>query len=69
MSDSNWIKSSLSFVHGNCVEVRALPGGQFEVRNSRFPDQASLTFTSGEWEAFLGGIRAGEFDPGTLPAG
>jgi hypothetical protein len=68
MSDSGWVKSSLSFSNGNCVEVRGLPGGQVEVRNSRFPDQATLTFTKGEWDAFLGGVRAGEFDLEALPA-
>lgn len=69
MSASGWIKSSLSFANGNCVEVRALPDGQVEVRNSRFPDQELPAFTRAEWEAFLGGVRAGEFDPEALPAG
>jgi hypothetical protein len=67
MSESGWVKSSLSFANGNCVEVRALPGGQVEVRNSRFPDRDRLAFTPGEWEAFLAGVRAGEFDPEALP--
>jgi hypothetical protein len=30
-----WVKSSLSFSHGNCVEVASLPDGGVGVRNSR----------------------------------
>ena len=30
-----WVKSSLSFSNGNCVEVASLPGGEIGVRNSR----------------------------------
>jgi hypothetical protein len=58
----NWIKSSLSFSNGNCVEVAALPDGGAAVRNSRHPGAPVLEFTAGEWAAFLGGARAGEFD-------
>ena len=57
-----WVKSSLSFSNGNCVEVAVLPGGSVAVRNSRDPEGAVLRFTQGEWEAFLGGVRLGEFD-------
>ena len=59
----HWVKSSLSFANGNCVEVTGLPGGDVGVRNSR--DDASgpvLWFTPDEWHAFLGGVRNGEFD-------
>jgi hypothetical protein len=65
-----WIKSSLSFSCGNCVEVADLPGGGAAVRNSRDPDGAVLRFTPDEWTAFLGGVRLGEFDRfGGTPAG
>jgi hypothetical protein len=57
-----WVKSSLSFSNGNCVEVAELPGGSVGVRNSRHPEGPVLTFTQGEWDAFLGGARRGEFD-------
>jgi hypothetical protein len=57
-----WIRSSLSFSNGNCVEVAELPSGSVGVRNSRDPEGAVLTFTRAEWEAFLGGARLGEFD-------
>jgi hypothetical protein len=61
-SDSHWIKSSLSFSNGNCVEVASLPDGEIGVRDSKDPEGAVLRFTSSEWHAFLGGVRNGEFD-------
>lgn len=57
-----WVKSSLSFSNGNCVEVADLPGGTVGVRNSRHPEGAVLQFTPDEWRAFVGGARNGEFD-------
>ena len=57
-----WIKSSLSFSNGNCVEVASLADGQIGVRDSKDVTGPVLRFTSGEWHAFLGGARNGEFD-------
>lgn len=57
-----WVKSSLSFANGNCVEVADLPDGGVGVRNSRDPEGPMLSFTPDEWRAFLGGVAAGEFD-------
>jgi Domain of unknown function (DUF397) len=59
---SYWIKSSLSYANGNCVEVASLPGGAIGVRNSRDSAGPVLRFTPREWHAFLGGVRNGEFD-------
>jgi hypothetical protein len=61
-SGSYWIKSSLSFSNGNCVEVASLSDDEIGVRNSRDVQGAVLRFTSDEWHAFLGGVRNGEFD-------
>ena len=61
-SDSYWVKSSLSFSNGNCVEVASLPDGGVGVRNSRDSEGPVLRFTPDEWHAFLGGVRNGEFD-------
>ncbi len=61
-SAANWIKSSLSFANGNCVEVADLSDGSIGVRNSRNREGGILRFTSDEWHAFLGGVRNGEFD-------
>ena len=62
IAGSTWVKSSLSFANGNCVEVSELPGGAVAVRNSRDREGAVLRFTPDEWQAFLGGVRNGEFD-------
>jgi uncharacterized protein DUF397 len=61
-SGLKWVKSSLSFANGNCVEVASLPDGQIGVRNSRDAQGAVLRFTSDEWQAFIGGAHIGEFD-------
>src|ERR1700757_2221003 len=60
-STPEWVKSSLSFANGNCVEVASLSGGEVGVRNSRDADGAVLRFTPDEWHAFIGGVRNGEF--------
>jgi hypothetical protein len=57
-----WVKSSLSFSNGACVEVASLAGGQVGVRNSRDSGGLVLAFTPAEWHAFIGGVRNGEFD-------
>ena len=61
-SGLNWIKSSLSFSNGNCVEVASLTDGGVGVRNSRNPEGSVLAFTPDEWHAFIGGVQNGEFD-------
>jgi uncharacterized protein DUF397 len=58
----SWIKSSLSLAQGSCVEVACLPDGGVGVRDSKDPAGPVLRFTPGEWDAFLGGARNGEFD-------
>jgi len=57
-----WIKSSLSFSNGNCVEVASLAEGGVGVRNSRDAEGAVLAFTPDVAHAFLGGVRNGDFD-------
>ena len=61
-SGPRWIKSSLSFANGNCVEVANLPGDEIGIRDSKDSEGPVLRFTPDEWHAFLGGIRKGEFD-------
>jgi hypothetical protein len=57
-----WTKSSLSAYNGNCVEVAGLTDERIRVRDSKHPRDAVLTFTPAEWDAFIGGVRNGEFD-------
>jgi Domain of unknown function (DUF397) len=55
-----WRKSSHSNPSGNCVEA-AQVGRGVAVRNSRFPDGPALVFTRAEWNAFLRGVKDGDF--------
>jgi hypothetical protein len=57
-----WVKSSLSFANGNCVAVTDLEDGYVGVRDTKDPEGSHLRFTPSEWQAFLGGVRNGEFD-------
>jgi hypothetical protein len=61
-SGVNWIKSSLSFSNGNCVEVADLAAGEIGVRDSKDRQGPVLRFTPAEWDAFVGGVHNGEFD-------
>jgi len=58
----SWIKSSLSMANGNCVEVAGPSGDLIRVRDSQNPRGSVLRFRPAEWDAFVGGIRKGEFD-------
>jgi hypothetical protein len=57
-----WRKSSYSNgAGGMCVEV-ATAGDGVAVRDSKDPGGPLLAFSAAEWDAFLAGARAGEFD-------
>ena len=48
--------------NSNCVEVRGLSGDLIQVRDSKHPRGTVLGFTPARWDAFVGGVRNGEFD-------
>jgi hypothetical protein len=55
-----WYTSSLSGGTG-CVEV-CVAAERVQVRDTKDRQGAFLTFTHAEWQAFLAGVRLGEFD-------
>ncbi|MET8049105.1 MULTISPECIES: DUF397 domain-containing protein [unclassified Streptosporangium] len=58
-----WYKSTLSGANtDNCVEVANLSSGGRAVRDSKDPSGPTLSFASGEWRAFISGVKSGEFD-------
>jgi hypothetical protein len=56
-----WRKSSFSSV-AECVEVAELDDGRIGLRNSNDPGAGMVAFTRGEIDAFVRGVKAGEFD-------
>jgi len=55
-----WRKSTASDPE-ECVEV-AFVAQAILVRHSQDPSGPTLTFSKAEWNAFLTGVRKGEFD-------
>ncbi|WP_435822458.1 DUF397 domain-containing protein [Microbispora bryophytorum] len=62
LSGAIWWKSSRSANNCACVEVAVLSDGQVGVRDSKNQDGPALVFTPAEWDAFIGGVKDGEFD-------
>ena len=59
---ASWFKSATSNEGGNYVEISRLGDGGMAVRDSKDPEGPILFFTPSEWEAFVGGVKDGEFD-------
>lgn len=57
---TEWRRSSFSGPTNDCVEVRSMHS-HLDVRDSKDPEGAMLTFTAQAWRAFVGAVRAGEF--------
>ena len=53
---------------GDCVEVAKLPDGRVAVRDSKHPELGPRLFDAAEWQAFIAGVKAGEFDLAALDA-
>lgn len=62
LSVTLWRTSSFSGNNGTCVEVAVCPDGRIAVRNSNHPDEATVLFTRAEMNAWIRGVKAGEFD-------
>jgi hypothetical protein len=62
ISGAEWTRFGEEAQGEGCVELAYLSGGNVAMRNSAAPDGPVLRFTPGEWEAFVLGVRDGEFD-------
>ncbi|MBL1098802.1 DUF397 domain-containing protein [Streptomyces coffeae] len=64
-----WYKSSYSGGSGNsCVEIADVTAtrGVIGVRDSKKPDGPALQFSPDGWSSFIGLVRSGEVDFGTV---
>lgn len=62
LTRATWVKSTRSSGNcDNCVEV-AFVDGAVAVRDSKDRQGPALIYTREEWDAFLGGVKDGEFD-------
>ena len=56
-----WLKSRKSLSTGACVEL-AIFNGMILMRDSKHPQTPPLCYTPEEMDAFLEGVKNGEFD-------
>lgn len=59
--DTDWQKATKSAAQGDCVEMRR-HHGTIQVRDSKAPNEATLTFAAGPLAAWLAGACRGEYD-------
>jgi hypothetical protein len=64
ISIGRYVKSSFSD-SGGCVEVALLEDGTVGLRDSKNTAKPPHVFTKYEWQAFVAGVRNGEFDIST----
>jgi hypothetical protein len=63
MEQLNWKKSTFSGPNTDaCVEVAVQDEDSILVRDSKNPEGGVLTFNGREWDAFVKGTKAGQFD-------
>lgn len=64
----SWFKSSFSADDGCCVEVLfsdqliRLRDSKYQRRGQNALDEPFLSYTPAEWDTFIRGVKAGEFD-------
>jgi hypothetical protein len=61
VSSADWITSRFCN-NSACVQVAHLPGGMVALRDSKNAARPAHVFDSGEWVAFIAGVKAGDFD-------
>jgi hypothetical protein len=58
----DWYISSHCGANNSCVQTRVHSDGSVDVRNSNDIYAGTASFTREEWQAFISGAKAGEFD-------
>lgn len=62
LTSARWFKSGFSGGNSEgCVEVAFLDGGAVALRDTKDRSVTPHMYPAAAWEAFLAGIRAGEF--------
>jgi hypothetical protein len=62
IGELDWQRSSFCGQHGSCVEVAEMRDGGVAVRHGEAADMSDvLFFNRDEWDAFVVGVKAGEF--------
>ncbi|GAA0417202.1 DUF397 domain-containing protein [Actinoplanes capillaceus] len=61
LSNARWRTSTRSGANGNCVEVAITDQG-VAVRDTKDRSRPAHVFTHAEWNAFVDGVKDGEFD-------
>lgn len=62
LSGVEWRSAGEVAEDGSFVEVAKLDHGFRAVRNGQYPTGPALIYTPAEWEAFVLGVKDGEFD-------
>jgi hypothetical protein len=63
LSRASWQKSTRSNLNGSCVEIGRLLPDRIGIRDTKDKDTGPvLVFTGPEFDAFIAGAKAGEFD-------
>jgi hypothetical protein len=52
--------------NGGCVAVAISSDETITVRDEKHADAPVLSFTAAEWDAFVAGVKGGEFDRAAL---
>ncbi|MBW0103560.1 DUF397 domain-containing protein [Pseudonocardia sp. KRD291] len=68
MSQPATFRISSFCLDGSCVAVAGDPGGGVLLKSTATPEAGVLSFTAEEWQAFVAGVRNGEFDLDALTA-
>lgn len=55
-------RTSSFCMQSGCVAVAPARDGGVELASTLLPDRGTIPFSRSEWEAFVAGVKSGEFD-------